>query len=245
MNVPGTTVAILSRPSKMKIRINDKLTQIYSFGLRAGVSCPGATYDTNHKCSGCYARKGRYSYPTARKAQDIRTEWTMDSMETRDKRKAWIDILKKEVEWATVRRNVEYFRLHHGGDFFSAAYIDSWHEIIEDFPTVKFWGPTSSHLKQAHPKALRLLNEMQPALLDLATEPNAIIRPSPRLKGVGNILEVDGLAAGTGVITRKELKELETLFGINICPAKQNGNVCGDCTACWDEPLIGKYYPDH
>jgi len=243
IKIPGTKFNVLSKPSKMRVKVKDKLQQVYSFGLKAGTTCPGATYNPNHKCTICYAQKGHYLYPTSEESRSVRTTWTQESMKTEAGRKAWIDVLKKAVHWAT--KNVQYFRNHHSGDYFSAAYVDAWHAVVREFPEVKFWNPTSTYVEGAHPNAVNRIKEMMPNLLDLASEPNVILRPSAREVGLHKIIEVEGFAAGTGVISRKELKEIENLFGIEICPAKEQGNVCGECTTCWDRPLIGKYYPDH
>lgn len=251
--VPGTNNSILSWPTKMQMRFggSEKLTQIYSFGLKARTTCPGATYLPGHKCVKCYARKGHFLFPTTKTAQDVRTAWTIESMLSQEGRKSWIEKVKYAFGWATERRNVLYFRQHHGGDFFSKAYIESWHAITEYFPFVKSWTPTSSYLEGCHENAVDVLTDLQPALMAYAAQPNVTVRPSAREIGLNKIIQVDGLAGGTGVITKKEQKELHRIIGlmpidsVTVCPAKENGNVCGDCRTCWDSPEISGYYPEH
>lgn len=251
--VPGTRQSILSHPLKMQIRLNPedtKLTQVYSFGLTAGKTCPGATYAVGHKCRGCYAKKGNFLYASTKESQNARTQWTLSAFNGSDDDVAeWIRIMKINIEWATIRRGVHYLRIHHAGDFFSARYIRAWIDIVRSFPTVKFWTPTSSQIEDCHPNVFDFLSTMQDDLKEFAAEPNVTCRPSPRLVGYGNLVHVDGMAGASGILKKNELKQLEKMFGsldgISICPAKQNGNRCADCRVCWDNPELFPYYMWH
>lgn len=246
--IPGTTTSILTKPSKMRIRLAskpDKLTQIYSFGLTAGKTCPGATTKENHKCADCYAMKHSYLYQNVVNAQKIRTFWTRKS----HRRGAiieyanWLSTMMSAIEWSTVKRNVPYFRIHDSGDFNTEMYIESWIMLATEFSTVRFWAPTSSYPEGANDNAQNYLYKLLPHLLDFAKLPNVSLRPSAREKGSGHIINIPGFAAGTGVMEKEDA--LKNLNKDIICPSSTTNNMCDSCTACWDEPEISKYYIEH
>jgi hypothetical protein len=248
-NATGVPASILSHPTKMSINVNGKATTVYSFGLAAKSTCPGATYGSGHKCDECYATKGQYLRPSSRLTIHTRTQWTRESFKTPDGINAWLNVMRYAIWWATVRRNVFYFRIHHSGDFYSADYAKAWHTLISEFPMVRFWSPTSSHLTDANPKAIAKLAPIDSVLKDIVKLGNISLRPSPRMIGLGNVIESDGYSGGTGVVAESEINEYIKIFGTYadavICDAQHNGNRCGDCTTCWDRPDINVYYLLH
>ena len=247
VNTTGTNASLLSRPEKMRITHNGRLVQVYSWGIQPGRTCPGATYGKGHNCDGCYAKKGQYLRPSAKLSMQTRTEWTLECFKSPEGIESFVQTMIWAIRWGTIRRNVFYFRIHHSGDFFSAEYADAWYRICEALPEVKFWAPTTSNTVECNPNAYNRLSIIEPSVKRLASLPNVTVRPSSRLIGYGNILEVDGLAAGTGIVTKAEKKLIESLFGIaaKFCSAPTTDGNCADCQSCWDEPLIEKYYILH
>lgn len=250
--IPDTKIALLTKPSKLRIVIPGKntLAQIYSFSLTAQETCPGATYKPNHKCKKCYAKKGAYSWAAVKNAQGIRTDWTKQAHSSDlGKKLAWLNIMLEAIEWATIRRSILYFRIHDSGDFWTPAYVDSWIEIAKTFPSVKFWAPTSSHPENAHENVQEYLEkEMLPKLQEFAKLPNVILRPSSREIGFGQIIDVEGLSAGTGIIKKSDIYQfLDMIHNSNaeICPSSTTDGNCQTCTSCWDMPDQNKYYVLH
>jgi len=246
--VPGTRTAVLSKPSKMKVLINNKLVQVYSFGLTAGKTCIGATYKKNHKCNDCYAQKGSYLRWSTAVAQKQRTNWTISTLNTPEGKTEWLLVMKRAIKWATKDRKVPYFRIHDSGDFFSDTYIECWIEIVKEFPDVLFWSPTSAYPEDSHENATEVLESMMPLLKEFAAQPNVILRGSCREVGLHKTIHVDGFAASTGIITKKQIVEEQDyikLFGIHVCPSHENDNMCASCTHCWTEPTKETYYIKH
>lgn len=99
--VPGTTVCLLSNPSKMPG---------LSWSLPAHRSCPRANGSI---CDNCYAAKGRYIMAKVRNAQNARFTWTVESMRTPEGRAFWVSTMTAAI------RNEKYFRVHDSGDMFN------------------------------------------------------------------------------------------------------------------------------
>ena len=135
---------------KMKLG-NAKLKTTALFDIPAGYTCPQAKdcytkadRDTGHLKIGkdaifrCYAASSENRYPNVRKLR-----WHN------------YDLLKgKSVsEMATliidsVRLNsfddIERFRIHSSGDFFSQDYFDAWIEVAKHYPNVLFYAYTKA-----------------------------------------------------------------------------------------------------
>jgi hypothetical protein len=250
--IPETTKQVLSKTTKMRLALNinepEKLSQIYSFSLTAGKTCIGATYKKNHKCTKCYAQKGSYSWTPVRTAQDARTKWTVEAhtIGNISALHQWYEVMRTAIHWATIKRNVPFFRIHDSGDFMNHLYVESWIQLATEFSSVQFWSPTSSYPEQAHENVQDFLATLLPHLREFASLPNVALRPSCREMGLGNLIPVDGFAAPTGVIRKKELDlinaELNTVL---VCPSSKWGNVCRTCTSCWTEKDLSKYYIQH
>lgn len=246
--VPGTRTSILSKPSKMKVLINGKLMQVYSFGLTAGKTCIGATYKKNHKCNDCYAQKGSYLRWSTAVAQKQRTNWTIYSLNNTELKEQWVKTVQRAVQWATKDRNVPYFRIHDSGDFFSDTYIKCWIEIVKKLPDVLFWSPTSAFPEESHENATEVLKNMLPLLKEFAAQPNVVLRGSCREVGLHKTIPVEGFAASTGIITKKQIVEEQDyikVFGVHVCPSHEHDNMCASCTHCWTEPDKETYYIKH
>lgn len=152
--VPGTTVGLLSEPSKMPG---------FAWGIPAGDACPWAVTGPGSVCGSCYAKKGQYLYGPVRRAQRARFEWTLAMLRS-GQAQVWADTMLAAIE----NTKSEYFRIHDSGDFFSAAYVDAWY-LVCSRSTKRFWAPTRSY---------RGTPAVQAALARLATLPNVTIRPS-------------------------------------------------------------------
>ena len=119
--VPGTNIALLTRPSKMPG---------YSWSLPAGNvksgkkkgTCPFAVFGRDAlgnaaMCSGCYAdpdsvklhhktgkpmrRGGSYGYAAVRAAQEARRDWTLTCLISKEGREEWVTTMVDAIRWAT------------------------------------------------------------------------------------------------------------------------------------------------
>ncbi len=193
-----------------------------SWSLPAGKSCPAAVYGPGTICGSCYAAKGAYKWSSTVNAQTKRFEWAVRCMRTPEGRQAFIDEMVQRI--GGTRK--AYFRVHDAGDMFSPAYVRCWTAIARALPGKRFWVPTRTWQFLDRP----LWRE---PLLELSALPNVTMRPSALRFGDAPPI-IPGMAAGTTATTA----------GYS-CPAPQQGNACGDCRVCWDEPDVAVSYHKH
>lgn len=219
--VPGTTVGLLSEPSKMPC---------HSWSLPAGESCPWAVTGKGTVCGSCYAKRGNYKYHHVSNANKARFDWTL-SMLRDGKAEEWADYMLAAIEDAPTK----YFRIHDSGDFFSVAYVNAWYSVCSR-STKRFWAPTRSY---------RGTKAMLDALIRLNSLPNVTIRPSAIMIDE-NAPIIDGLAAGGAVVhtTRKDHSHVTDVAGSH-CPARNQGNSCDSCRFCWDSADTAVVYGLH
>jgi hypothetical protein len=175
VRVPGTTIALLSRPTKLPAP---------SWSLPAGPACPFRRNGPNTICGSCYADDvGRYSQAQIKRAQWARFDWTRECLRTPQGTDVFVRTMVDAIE-ATGHR---YMRVHDSGDLFSAAYTRAWIRICSALSWVRFWFPTRTW--QA--PWLEVIKE-------LAALPNVTVRPSA-IHFDDEPPQIDGLAAGTTV----------------------------------------------
>jgi len=207
--VPGTTIRLLTKTSKMPGP---------SWSLPAHKACPRSNETI---CVACYASKGCYRYSTTRNAQQARFRWTVESMRTPAGRSDWVECMVGAI----TKTGCEYFRVHDSGDMFNVAYAQTWLEVCQALPAVKFWFPTRAW--QQPTGALPVFDPLLSTLHKLAQLPNVTVRPSALNFG-DYAPVVAGLHAGSTAA-------LADISSARQCPAYAQGGQCGDCRACWDE----------
>lgn len=222
--VPGTTTALLSKPSKMPG---------YAWGIPAKRACPRSNGTI---CEDCYAVSGFYRMPTVIQAQETRFAWVRECMRT--------DIGKHEfsgVMWDAIRRACKkqpYFRIHDSGDFFSPAYTETWLWVCAGLPEVKFWAPTRAwQIPDKSRSGFHVVSDSDKVmywLRQLAKLPNVTVRPSALNFGDPAPI-VSGLQAGSTSDYKRAMQ----------CPARQQGNQCGECRACWEDKEKPISYAKH
>jgi hypothetical protein len=245
---------ILSKPSKMMLEWNGRLRRVYSFGLPAVESCPGAQFGENSSCGVCYAnpksskewhtgtvstrRAGTYGNTNVKRAQAARYRWTQDALMTESGQDAWVETMTAATTWAT--RSMPYFRVHDSGDLFSPAYVRMWIRVCLNLPDVRFWFPTRSWNvdKPGLPLLRRaVLQRTAAALVELAALPNVAVRPSALHVDVPAPV-IPGLHAGTGITRDHTPRE-------GVCPAPTTNGMCGSCHACWLDKDSERFYVMH
>jgi len=193
-----------------------------SWSLPAHKACPAAVTGPGTICGSCYAAKGRYRMSTVQQAQQQRMDWARKCMQTPEGVEDFVSTMVDTI----ARDRSPYFRIHDSGDLFNPTYVGAWAEIARRLPHKKFWVPTRTWRFLDNPK-------WAPALLALAGLPNVTMRPSAlRFNDAPPI--IPGMAAGSTA----------TPAGYS-CPAPDQGNNCGDCRVCWDQPETPVSYHKH
>ena len=106
--------------------------KIASFGLVAGVTCPGA--DLCNSSRFCYAQNGRYLMSDAMR---VRTENFLSSKQSHFVTSMTTLLRSLPKAWNTIR-------LHDSGDFYSQEYVEKWEEIITKNNDKFFYAYTKS-----------------------------------------------------------------------------------------------------
>ena len=111
-----------------------------------------------------------------------------------------------------------WFRRHDSGDLQSAWHLKQIFEVCKRTPDTMHWLPT---------REARILNLMDPDIIPS----NLIIRMSSHM------------------IDQPPVKFWPWTSTVSTtgytCPAKDQGNECGDCRNCWDRSVSNVTYPKH
>lgn len=192
----------------------------YSYGLPAAECITGAKL-VNVKgsvCEGCYALKGFYSLyaKTILPAQYKRLEAIKDER--------WVDAMVTLISGGK-KAPFSVFRWHDSGDLQSVEHLTKIAIVADRLPKVKFWLPTREY---------GIVN----AFLKLRSCPrNLVIRLSAHM--VGQSMKFASGMPTSSVFVDKAPK------GAYECPARFQGNACGNCRACWDPGVKEVSYHKH
>lgn len=122
---------------------NSKLGRsVWAFSLPAVLTCPGSTDLCRSKC---YALKGFYAMPSVKVSL------------RRSHRRSLRPTFADRMVAAVGTRKAKRLRVHASGDFYSAAYVRKWVEIVRRCPDTVFWAYTRSWRTPAVARALRRL----------------------------------------------------------------------------------------
>lgn len=119
-----------------------------TYGLPAGLSCPGRTAF----CDGCYAERTERVFTSSGRL--VAANWAAHQAAeaSDDPVSAHVSILSgvvgdfaaRAVKHGHRARDAAIFRIHWDGDFFSAAYAEAWAQVCAAFPQIRFWAYTRS-----------------------------------------------------------------------------------------------------
>lgn len=116
-----------------------------SFGLPAGLSCPGKT----PFCESCYAIGSEQSKGVKdlvlHNARLLTEAGTVDAMH--ELLEEMVGRYVAEAERRQLKPEEKMFRIHWDGDFFSLDYAAAWARVIHDTPDVQFWAYTRSFVE--------------------------------------------------------------------------------------------------
>jgi ferredoxin len=117
-----------------------------SFGLPAGVSCPGKTAF----CVSCYAKRIEAGYTTTADAMAHNLNLLVEAGTVQAMAELLAEMIDRYRVEADRRELTEYermFRIHWDGDFFSIDYATAWAVVIHANPDVAFWAYTRSFVE--------------------------------------------------------------------------------------------------
>lgn len=170
-------------------------------------------------CFSCYALRGCYVFPVVKKAQENRLRILMQDMHAW--KRAMISLL--DAKYRKKKGSARVFRFHDSGDIQNVEHLSAIVDIAKLLPTIKFWLPT---------RELKMVREY---ISSGKTFPaNLVVRISAAMVGQENATLPKGTVGST--------------VGANTghaCPARHQGNACGDCRACWNPKVKSVDYPLH
>ena len=111
-----------------------------------------------------------------------------------------------------------WFRWHDSGDLQSSWHLKQIFEVCNRTPETSHWLPT---------REARILNLMDPDIIPT----NLIIRMSSHMIDQGPVT----FWPWTSTVSTTT----------KTCPAKDQGNECKSCRACWDRKVSNVTYPKH
>lgn len=167
-------------------------------------------------CEKCYAMGRNYHWPSVKGAQAKR----LASITHPD----WEDAITLLIE----RTGDSEFRWHDSGDLQSVEHLERIARVCERTPDVKHWLPTREYAI-----VREFLKRRQIPL-------NLTIRVSAHMIGKGPKRAPMGLPYST--VTRDNGQDVGSS---HVCPSRKQGNVCGDCRACWNPDILHISYPVH
>lgn len=168
-------------------------------------------------CSGCYALKGFYMFPSVQAALEKRL--------VAIRHKQWVEAMTLLINRYSAKSG--YFRWHDSGDVQDKEHLERIAEVCRRTPTITHWLPTREN---------RLVREFAEAH---EIPENLTIRMSAPLVDKGLTFKKYGLPFST--IHSRE----ENFPEAHHCPARQQDNACGDCRACWRKDIPHVSYHLH
>lgn len=134
----------------------------------------------------------------------------------------WVDAM---VQLINTKELNGFFRWHDSGDLQGIWHLEKIAQVARRTPTVRHWLPTREYatVRQWLAKG----NQLPP---NLTVRFSALMVDGPAPEALANRLNVQVSGASAAAFS---------------CPASKQGNVCGDCRACWDRSTFNVTYKTH
>lgn len=175
-------------------------------------------------CGGCYARKLQKLRPSV--DQGWRANQTKSVAAIANDPEAWARMMAFQISAAAKKTGQSFHRWFDSGDLPSVAFLAAVVRVCEMTPTIRHWLPTrEAGVVREYAKAGGLVPD------------NLVIRVSAPMV---DDMPLKGWPTVSTVHKRRQPGE-----GEHICPARQQGNACGDCRACWSREVYSVSYPKH
>lgn len=161
-------------------------------------------------CFSCYAMRGNYAYPVVQNAYKRR----MEAWKLPD----WVENMSALIGRLAEKESPEnrYFRWFDSGDIQSISMLCKIVQIARNVPEVQFWLPTQERQIVADYSAE--YGEFPSNLTIRVSAVKIGMKPTQMNGTVSSNINGEGYQ----------------------CPARSQGNKCGNCRKCWDNntPLI-------
>lgn len=185
-------------------------------------------------CSGCYATRNNYRYPSVKNAHARRLE----SISGPEWVPSMIEVIRAEGN--------PFFRWHDSGDLQSAEHLTKIAQIARALPMVRFWLPTKEYkivtdwVRSADvPADLRAVVAVSDSDRQ-NPHANLIIRVSaPMIDG-----EAPKIRTSSGDTLPVSYVHKHSDPRGMVCEAYTRSGSCGFCRACWN-PSVNVSYPKH
>lgn len=173
-------------------------------------------------CHGCYASKLERLRPS------VLSGWTNNYFKATamisshpDK---WADAMAFQIAKSAERSGEPFHRWFDSGDLQSVDMLRAIVLVCERLPSISHWLPTR---EAAIVKAYRAKHGAFPS--------NLVVRISSTM--------VDDAPIAGHELTSTVHKAAAPVG--HVCPARHQGNACGDCRACWTHGVANVSYPFH
>jgi hypothetical protein len=172
-------------------------------------------------CHKCYALKLEKLRPSVAQGWGANYLKATGMIERRPD--AWAAAMAFQVTKAAEKTGEAYHRWFDSGDLASLAMLKAIARVCELTPAIKHWLPTR---EAAVVKAFLRERDLP---VNLTIRVSATMIDDKPIAGHANTSTVHKHAAHVG----------------HACPARHQGNACGDCRACWSRDVKNVSYPLH
>lgn len=196
-----------------------------SFGLSVtGCSVGGALRDVEGSvCQKCYAARLEAMRPSVRQGWTARLEAVRACSGNPEATRAWVDAMVQRIATKCAKAG-PFFRWHDSGDLQGLEHLKMIVDVAIRLPAISFWLPT----KEKAVVRAYLRNYKLPS--------NLVVRVSAAM--------VDGKPVNVPGALTSTVTKAGPAVG-HECPARHQGNACGDCRACWNPEVPNVAYPLH
>lgn len=170
-------------------------------------------------CHKCYALKLYKMRLSVRMGWEANFEKATNLIDTNPE--LWAELMAYQINHYANKTGEYYHRWFDAGDLQSVAMLKAIALVCRLTPLVQHWLPT---------REAKIVDDAN------VCEPNLIIRVSSTMVGDKPINN----RPYTSTVTPKD----GVAFG-HACPARNQGNACGECRACWSKLVNNVAYPLH
>lgn len=197
-----------------------------TFGLSATECITGGRLQAvpGSVCFDCYAMKGMYQWPSVKLSHRRRMAALRTALGDEAQGRRWVRAMVRLI----ARAGHDVFRWHDSGDLQSVAHLRLIVAVAVALPNVRFWIPTR--------ETVIVRDYLESGGIVPA---NLNIRVSAHIVG-GHVPTRLPLGLPMSVVFKDEAPA-----DAHVCPARHQGNACGDCRACWDPEVSVVAYPLH
>lgn len=174
-------------------------------------------------CHKCYAIKLEKLRPSVHQGWMANYLKATKLIETNPEQ--WAQACAFQINRAVAKGGQPYHRWFDSGDLQSVAMLKAIVRVCELTPSVKHWLPT---------RELGIIQQAEDEGLDCPA--NLVVRLSSTMVGDKPRLSL--------MNTSTVHKAGDVPYG-HVCPARHQGNACGECRACWTGAINNVSYPLH